>query len=95
MAAMLCMVAASGVVGPVTVRIAESKSPLQSEEEAELKHEEAVTNHHRRIRLHSAADKVRSAVPQSKQGSYAKRVERSGVVSGHRLSNGLLAPITC
>ena len=86
----LFAVSVPNVMGIVTLRIEESKSPIEAEEEIE----EYLLNGHRL----GVTVRHRKRPPGGRGIVTASRFIQSGsavYIDGHRLANGLLAPLTC
>ncbi len=100
-AAVLCMVTAPGVAGTVAPRIAGPESPLEAEEEFQERLEEGVINGRRRVsgqRRTAATSDSRKSLMNAAQAGRLQRRNRAVAPycgGGHRLANGVLAPMIC
>jgi hypothetical protein len=90
----LCGVSLSGTFSVSTVRMGESESPFEVEEELEKDAEEAVASRKRCIRLRRGAGK--SGRLSCESNIRSRILSRPPFVpTGHRYPNGVSAPLTC
>ena len=93
--ALLLAVSVPTVAGCAVNRLDESSTPVETEEESQEKVEECLVGGQRRFRLRPCCMNRQSSASGH---SHLNRVRNAGdfrVVEGHRLANGLLAPLTC
>jgi hypothetical protein len=93
--AILLPVIAPNVVGMVSLRDVESSSPAGSEEEIEVKSEEYLANRKRRIRVSTRHRRVCLISHRAIFNANIYHSSQTLGVDGHRLLNGLLAPMIC
>jgi hypothetical protein len=79
----------------MTRGMGESKAPLESEEESQGKVEEALVNCQRRFRWKPGRVGSGALSHQAVQVHRIILSRPAQLVEGHRLANGLLAPLTC
>ena len=80
--------------GLVLMRTAESKLPFEAEEGYQEKFEEGVVGISRQFRLKRAHGKAKVGLGRTHIQTLPYS-SRSAYVEGHRLFNGILAPLTC
>jgi hypothetical protein len=93
--AILLSVIAPNVVGMVSLRIVESSSPAGSEEEIEVNSEEYLANRKRRLRVSTRHRRVCLISHRAIVNANLHHSSQTLCVDGHRLLNGLLAPMIC
>lgn len=93
--AMLFAVAAPSVAGLVKLRVDESKSPFEAGHEFERKLEEGLLNSPRRLRLPAGQRKPVVGPDRDLHSHAAAHSPPFHAADGHRLPNGLPAPLTC
>jgi hypothetical protein len=93
--AMLLAVALAGVSGVVATRIDASRAPAPSEEELHLGFDQSALSSRRQVRLRSAPRAPSLALLRPVAAVRPARALCLSPVEGHRLANGLLAPLTC
>ncbi|MEE3367918.1 MAG: hypothetical protein VX346_01100 [Planctomycetota bacterium] len=93
-AALLPTLTASVFDGVVSRLVNESESPLENGEETEETADERRSNVQRRIRVAAEHGHLRTARQRLLRSRHSPPCV-TRCVDGHRLSNGLLAPLTC
>ncbi|MBB75337.1 MAG: hypothetical protein CMJ75_12585 [Planctomycetaceae bacterium] len=93
-AALLPTLTASAFDGVVSRLVNESESPLENGEETEETADERRSNEQRRIRVATEHRHLRKATRQLLRSRHSPPCV-TRCVDGHRLPNGLLAPLTC
>ena len=90
----LCGVSVSGVASMSTLRIEESESPVKVEEEIEKDAEEAVVGRKRWVQLGLGARR-RGRLCRQPDARSRILTRPAYVPTGHRLANGVVAPLRC
>lgn len=87
--------ATPNIAGIVPFRMNESKSPIETEGEPLDKIEEVLGNRHRRFRMRLGYRKPQTNAFHTVHTYLQVHSNSAPNDEGHRLSNGLLAPLTC